>query len=688
MMTEARTGIRIAGDVGGTFTDLVMVRERTGESYMAKIRSTPPDLADGFVAGVQRLLALSGASPDEVSNILFTSTAATNAVLQHAGARIGLIVTKGFRHILEIARANIPGRLTNELTYNRPERLVPLDRVREVDERCVADGSVLRPLDEEGARRAIRDLLAQQVECIAVSLLHSYVNPAHEQRIRALIAEERPDMLVSLSSDVVPVYREYERTMTTVLNAYVMPVMERAVRGVQTRLRTAGLDPVLSVGRCDGGLMSAAAAVQTPVNTVLSGPAAGVYGAAFVARQAGYRNVISLDMGGTSTDVSLAADGKARIRGETMVSEYPVKIPVMDIVTIGAGGGSIAFVSPTGALHVGPRSAGSDPGPICYGLGGTEVTVTDANLVLGRLPPTLAGGEIAVDVGRARAAMEALARKVGLGALELAQGIVTIVNEKMLGALRVVSVQRGYDPKDFVLIPFGGAGPMHAGELYRRLGMARAVIPPAPGVLSAVGALVSDVTYVVGQTWLRPVDRLPVGEANQILEHLAARAEDQLAREGFPRDKRELIGSADLRYAGQASEISVPSPGTLTPESLVDLVARFHAEHRRLYGFDWAGEVPVELVAFKVTGVGHVDKTELLSWDSRRGKTQDALIGGRQVYFDGRFVDTPCYERGLLGPGRRVAGPAIVEQLDCTTVILSGQAATVDDHLNLVVEEV
>jgi N-methylhydantoinase A len=686
-MDQTRPGSRIAGDVGGTFTDLVMVREETGQTYMAKVRSTPPDLAAGFIAGVRRLLDLSGAAPGEVSNVLFTSTAATNAVLERSGARIGLIVTKGFRHILEIARANIPGRLTNELTYNRPERLVPLERVVEADERCAADGSVLRPLDEVAARRAIRDLLAQDVECVAVSLLHSYVNPAHERRLRDLILEERPCMLVSLSSGVVPVYREYERTMTTVLNAYVMPVMERAVRGVQARLREADLNPVLSVVRCDGGIMSAEAVLQTPVNTVLSGPAAGVYGAAFVARQAGYRNVISLDMGGTSTDVSLATDGKARIRGETMVSEYPVKIPVMDIVTIGAGGGSIAYLSATGALHVGPRSAGSNPGPICYGQGGAEVTVTDANLFLGRLPPVLAGGEIEVDVDRTRDAIEALARQVGMAPLELAQGILTIVDEKMLGALRVVSVQRGYDPKDFVLIPFGGAGPMHSGELFRRLGMARAVIPPAPGVLSAVGALVSDVTYVVGQTWLRPVDGLALGDANRILSDLAAQAEEWLEREGFPPARRELVGGADLRYAGQASEIAVPAPGQLSPKSLAALVSAFHAEHRRLYGFDWQGEVPVELVALKVTGVGRVEKSELLAWDAGGSTARDALIGGRPVYFAGRFVDTPCYERGHLGRGSRIDGPAIVEQLDCTTVILPGQAATVDDHLNLVVEE-
>lgn len=686
-MSNGRPDIRIAGDVGGTFTDLVMVRGRASQVFMTKVRSTPADPSLGFAAGVEKLLAMAGYAPADVGNVLFASTAAINAVLERSGARMGLLVTKGFRHILEIARANIPGRLTSELTYVRPERLILLERVHEVDERCTANGEVLRALDESSAREAIRTLLGQGVESIAVCLLHSYANPRHEQRVRELIAEEDPRLLVSISSDVVPEYREYERTVTTVLNAYVMPVMDRTLRGVQVRLRDAGLNPALGVVRCDGGIMSAEAAIQTPVNTILSGPAGGVYGAAYVAQLAGYDNVISLDMGGTSTDVSLTAGGKARITSDTMISEYPVKIPVMDIETIGAGGGSVAYVSSTGALHVGPKSAGADPGPVCYDQGGTEITVTDANLLLGRIPPYLVGGEIALNLDKARSAMEALAKKLTMDPMELAQGILTIVNEKMLGAIRIVSVQRGYDPSDFVLIPFGGAGPVHSGELCRLLGLSKALIPPAPGVLSAVGALVSDITGVFGTTWIQRADQIAFDDANQILDDLADKANAWLTDEGIPAEERELVVRADLRYAGQATELSVPTTQPLNQQTVDTAIAAFHDEHKRVYGFDWRGLVPVELVALKVTGVGRVNRPDASLVMGSAATTEDGPITYRQVYFDGGFERTPCYQRGHLAVSRQVVGPAIIEQLDCTTVILPGQTAVVDRSLNLVVEE-
>jgi len=664
-----------------------MVSDRTGDTHIAKVRTTPADPAEGLVAGVRQLLARVGVDPGDVSRLLFASTVATNAVLQRSGARIGLVVTKGFRHILEIGRANIPGRLTNELTYRRPEPLVPLERIREADERCLADGSVLRALDEAAAREAIRALLSEDVECIAVALLHSYANPAHERRIRDLAAALSPRTPVTLSSDVLPEYREYERTMTTVLNAYVMPVMERAVRGIERRLRDSGLAPALAVVRSDGGLMSVDAVVRHPVNTVLSGPAAGVGGAAFVARLAGYPNAISLDMGGTSTDVSLAAGGTARIRAEAAVGEYPVKVPIADVVTIGAGGGSIAYLSSTGALHVGPRSAGAEPGPVCYDRGGTDVTVTDANLVLGRLPASLVGGAVTLNAARAGEAVEALARRVGMDPVACAYGVLRIANEKMLGALRVVSVQRGYDPRDFALIPFGGAGPMHSGDLCRLLGVRTAVVPATPGVLSAMGALVSDIACVFGRTRIEPVDRLGFDAVNDALAALGAEAQAWLASERIPPEDRTLAFSADLRYVGQAYEVGVPGPDRVTPAGLPALLDAFHAEHRRLYGFDWRGQVPVEMVALKVTGRGRVAPPQPAGAAAGSGEARAAQTGVRAVYFDGRFVDTPCYQRGGLAPGARVEGPAIVEQLDCTTVILPGQVARVDAYLNLVVEE-
>ena len=677
---------RIAADVGGTFTDLVMIRA-TGELHVAKTRTTPADPPAGLAAGVSGLLRTAHAAPCEVSQLLFASTVATNAVLQRAGARIGLIVSRGFRHMLEIGRANIPGRLTNEVDYRRPEPLVPLERVCEADERCLADGSVLRPLDEDAARAAIRRLVARGVECLAVSLIHAYANPAHEARIRSIAAEMAPHLPVTLSSDVLPEYREYDRTMTTVLNAYVMPVMERTVRGIAGRLRDRGIEPVLAVVRSDGGLMSADAVIRRPVNTVLSGPAAGVAGAAFVARLSGYGNAVSLDMGGTSTDVSLAAGGVPRIRAEASIGEYPVKIPIADVVTIGAGGGSIAYVSSTGALHVGPRSAGAEPGPVCYDQGGADVTVTDAHLFLGRLSPSLAGGAIRLNPLRARDAIGALATRLDVTPVQLAHGILTIANEKMLGALRVVSVQRGYDPRDFVLIPFGGAGPMHSGELCRLLGVRTAVIPPFPGVLSAFGALASDATCVFRRTRIQGIDRLSLDEVNRAQRQLAEEAAVWLEAEDIAAERRELRYTVDLRYVGQAHEVTVAAPAGFTAAQVPAVASAFHAEHRRLYGFDWAGQVPVEMVAVTVTGRGLAPQLPIANVQAAGGSAAHAQVGARAVFFNGRFVETPCFARARLGPGARFAGPAIVEQLDCTTVVLPGQSARVDDYGNLVVEE-
>lgn len=687
-MTASKFDVRIAGDVGGTFTDLVMLREGSNQVFVAKTKSTPQDLSNGFITGIERLLEISGATHADVANIIFTSTAATNAVLELSGARIGLLVTKGFRHILEIARANIPGRLTNELTYDRPERLVPLERVREVDERILADGSVRLPLDEESARHTIRDLLQQDVESIAISLIHSYVNADHERRLREIIVEQAPNIPVSLSSEVVPVYREYERTLTTALNAYVAPVIERAVRRLGARLGDAGISAKLEVVRCDGGLMGPEAAIHSPVHTVLSGPAAGVYGAAYTARLAGYENIVSLDMGGTSTDVSLASGGRAPIRADAMIGEYPVKIPIMDIVTIGAGGGSIASISSTGALRVGPRSAGATPGPVCYGLGGTEITVTDANLILGRLSPNLAGGEVVVDEDRCHRAMEALGKRIGMDRFDLAEGILKIVNEKMLGALRVVSIQRGFDPRDFVLIPFGGAGPMHAADLSRSLGVRQVVVPPTPGVLSAVGALVSDVTCVFSKSCLQRVDLTGVEDLNAMFAGLAGQAQDWLDAEKIPASKRELLCTADFRYVGQASEVTVGCPSVFTAPQLASTVDAFHQEHERLYGFNWRDEVPVEIVAVRTTGIGVIHKASGLDWGFDGGGALDeARTDRRSVFFDGEWIDTPCYQRNLLGPDAQFDGPAIVQQQDCTTVINPGQTVTVDRFLNLVVKE-
>jgi N-methylhydantoinase A len=572
------------------------------------------------------------------------------------------------------------------MRWQKPERLVPLELVREVPERLAVDGSVVRELDQPAARALIAELLEQDVESLAISLLHSYVNPAHEERLARLVREAVTDLPVSLSSEVLPEYREYERTMTTVLNAYVMPVVARYLKRIEDGLARRGYRTDVQIMRSDAGLMSLEAARERPVNTVLSGPAGGVKGATYVAAAAGYPNVVSIDMGGTSTDVCLSTSGEPRLSTDTWVSDYAVKVPIIDITTIGAGGGSLAFVSSAGALRVGPRSAGADPGPACYGRGGDRPTVTDANLVLGRLPAQLAGGEITLDVERAREAIrEHVARPLGLSIEEAANGIIRIVNENMLGALRVVSVQRGIDPRDLVLVPFGGAGPVHGAELARLCGIDTMLVPAVPGVLSALGFLLADVKNVFTLTRVGQVDDLDLNAYNADLARLVRQAGEWLEREGVGPEDREVQVALDLRYRGQAYELPVITPALLDAAVASSAVERFHAEHRRRYGYDQPF-ARVEVVTLRVTAIGNRPKLAFAPQPEEGPDAAAAVISTGEVYFDGKFHPTKHYDRSRLRPGNHVTGPAIIVQPDCTTVLAPGQKLQVDALGNLIVQ--
>lgn len=685
MATSVPDTYRLSIDIGGTFTDVVLLNESTQEFRTAKVPTTPHNRAEGFFNGAEKILGESGANPEAVTGVFHGSTVATNAVLEGKGSKMGLLTTLGFEDMLEIGRAYIPGIFTNYFTYEKPERLVPLEQVRAVPERIGVDGEVVMPLDEDAARAAIAELIDAGVEAIAISLIHSYVDPTHEERLEAMVREMAPDIFVSRSSAVLPEYREYERTMTTVLNAYVMPTVDRYLTHIQDGLDRRGLPPTFNIVRSDAGVMSLEAALERPVNTVLSGPAGGVRGASAIASIAGYPNVVSMDMGGTSTDVCLSTLGEPGLSTDAWVSHYPIKVPIVDITTIGAGGGSLADISTAGAFRVGPESAGSDPGPACYGRGGERPTVTDANLVLGRLPIDLAGGEVQLDVEAARQAIDRyVAQPAGLSVEDAALGVVRIVDEAMLGALRVVSVQRGLDPRDLALVPFGGAGPVHGGNLARLAGIDLMLVPTMPGVLSALGFLLADVKQVFTLTRVGVVGHIDIDAYNGDISRLIAEASAWLDREGISEGQRSIEIAVDLRYQGQAYEISIPVQLPLDAASWVNAAEEFHLEHKQRYGFDQRF-TDVEVVTLRVTGIGLLPKPELAAQELGDEDASGARVDERPVVFGEGAVPTSVYDRARLQPGNVFAGPALVLQADCTTVVHPDQQVEVDRYGNLLV---
>jgi len=667
-------------DVGGTFTDVTLVHEPSGRMWITKTPTTPHDPAEGFVAGVDRALRLAGVEAGALRHVLHGTTTATNAILEGKGAATGLLTTAGFRYVLEIGRHDIPRR-ANMFAWVKPARPVPPELIFEIGGRITVDGEELEPLDEDAVRAATRRLREAGVDSIAVCFIHGYANAAHERRARALIHEAHPDCAVSLSSEVLPVFREFERSMGTVLNAYVQPIVGRYVARLGERLRARGIRAPLSVMKSNGGVVGADVVRTQAIHTALSGPAAGVIGARRVGEAAGFRDLISVDVGGTSADICLIRGGDAEITVEGRVGAWPLHVPMIDIHTIGAGGGSLARVTEDGTLTVGPESAGAQPGPVCYGAGGEEPTVTDAHLVLGRIPPHLLGGEIALDVERARAAIrERIAGPLGLTLEAAAQGVLDIVNNNMVGAIRLVSVERGYDPRDFALVPFGGAGPLHGADLAALLAMRTVVVPRHPGVLSTFGLLGTEVRNDYARTLLQKPPDYDLAAIDAVYAELEAQATAWLAAEGVAPAARRLTRLADLRYRHQGFEITVP--WTERTAAVEPLIQRFHERHRQLYTYALV-DAPVEIVTLRVTAAGRVRRLTLPPLGRRRAAR--ARPARRRVYFAGAgWRDCACVDRETLGAGALVRGPAIVEQLDSTTVVAPGQRATVDRIGNLV----
>jgi N-methylhydantoinase A len=686
---------RLGVDVGGTFTDVLLVDQDSGATWRAKTASTPADQAVGVLTGIGRACADAGIELSEVAQVLHGTTVATNAILEGKGATVGLVTTRGFRQVLQIARSFVPGGLAGWIIWPKPEPLADLENTVEVQERIASDGSVVRPLDEDDVRRQLEELAGRGIQALAVSLVNSFADPAHEKRIAAIAAEVLPGVPVSLSSDVLPELREYERTLTTVANGYVQPQVARYVQHLSDGLRENGVSGELAILRSDGGLQSAQAAVEAPVTMLLSGPAGGVTGAVWVAEQCGHRDLITFDMGGTSTDVALVQDLTPRIGRETKVGDLTVRASSVDIRTVGAGGGSIAHVPElTRALRVGPQSAGADPGPAAYGKGGTEPTVTDANVVLGYLPSALAGGEITLDAEASWAAVGKIAEAMGLASPEAAAaGIVDIVNENMLGGLRLVSVQQGFDPRDFALVAFGGAGPLHANALGRLTGAWPVIVPPSPGVLAAFGDATTSRRDESARTVLRRFGQLTGAELASILRELADEAGERLAAQGLPRADQTVGFQVDVRYHGQGFEIPVDvDPAWLDDAdgdgsgALARLGAGFDAEHDRLFSF--LLQVDHELVNARATVTGPRPDVAPVHLEPGDGDPKAALVAEHAIHVGGEQVDAAVYDRGRLRGGDVVRGPAIVTEMDSTTLVLPGHAATVHASGSLLINPV
>ena len=675
--------VRLGIDIGGTFTDLVLLDEDTGQSLVVKVPSRPDDPAGALLSAATRAIDQAEIQPDQVSLLNHGTTIVTNAVLEGKLARTALISTAGFRDVLEIGRHL---RLDMyDLNQDKPVAIVSRELRFEVEERMAPDGSVLVPLDERSMQLAVESVKNSDVQAVAVSLLHSYANADHEIAMKAVLEDALPGISVSVSSDICREIREFERTSTVTINAAAMPVVSQYLEELARRITDLLPEAQVLLMQSNGGSISVGAARQTPGHLIYSGPAAGVLACQYVGRMTERDNLLGFDMGGTSTDISLIYRGEPLMTTEADVGGYPVKLPVLDINTIGAGGGSIAWIDSGGALRVGPQSAGADPGPVAYGKGGTEPTVTDANLVLGRFSPDrFLGGELALDP---EASLEAIRKNIaeplGLSPIAAAAGILRVANANMARALKVSSAERGYDPREFALIAFGGGGPVHAAALAHEVGFPTVLIPEVPGAFSAYGLLIADIRHDFVRSYVSRADSADLQTLADCYSEMQSLAEEAMAQDTIDLEDQEFIRTADVRYVGQAYEVNVPLPiGDVSVELVDGLVENFHAEHQRQFAHS-SLEDPVEIVNLRLVAIGRVQAPELKKRSAEEKPA--AAAGHRRVYFEAfeDFVDCPIYERAGLTPGTNIDGPVIVEQLDCTTVVHPGQRLTVDEWGNL-----
>jgi N-methylhydantoinase A len=674
---------RIGVDTGGTFTDVVAVDETTGRRHVRKTSSTPDDPSRAFTQGIRELLEEVGVDAGEVSFISHGTTVATNAILESRYARLGLIVTRGYRGMLEVGRQTVPGDFGDITWWLKPPRVVPLELVREAPGRLDYQGRELVPLDENAVRAIAAEFRAMGIDAIAVSFLHSYRNPAHERRARELILEAHPGCFVSVSSDVIREYREYERTLSTCLNTGLMPLVTSYLNNLQTRLASEDIDARLYVMKSSGGIIHASEMAPQPIAAVLSGPAAGIVTACYYGKAAGHPNLITIDIGGTSTDICLIDQATPNMLTEGRIDIYNIKAPMIDMHTVGAGGGSIAWLAAGRSLRVGPQSAGAQPGPVCYGRGGQLPALTDAHIVLGRVSPYLLGGAIALDVEAARRAIDThIARPLGIGVEDAAMGILDLATNNIAQGINVVSVKRGRDPRDYALMAFGGAGGLNACLVAESLGIRTIVSPPSPGVTSAEGLLSTNVRSDRVITDVQREDALDLPRVAREFAAIHAQVLEDLAREGFVGTDTAVTGFADMRYVGQAYEVRVPvtiRDGTLDDAAIREAIRTFHRTHDDRFGYEYEGRQPVEIVNIGATGFGLFpplvtarEERADCSWPRARRSVR------RGVFRRGGEVELPVYERSLAPVGQPVDGPCVIEQYDATLVVEPGWRAELD----------
>lgn len=679
---------RLGVDVGGTFTDFLLLNEETGETFTAKVPSTPEDSSIGVLNGIARICDESGVTPGDIQRVMHGTTVATNAVLTGRGARVGLVTTAGFEDTLQVARSFCPGGLGGWVSYVKSPLLAPLELTIGASERIGADGEIVEALDEDALRRDLTTLSQTgEVEALTICLINAYINPEHERRVAEIAAEIFVDTPISVSADVVPEMQEYERTETTVVNSYVRPEVSSYVGNLQAALADRlGEDAQLSILRSDGGLASARGAANSPVNLLMSGPAGGVSGAIYFCERAGFSNILTFDMGGTSTDVALIQNARARVRRETIVGDVRVRAPSVDVRTVGAGGGSIAFVPElTKALRVGPESAGAVPGPACYMKGGEQPTVCDANVVLGYLPSDVQlGGKMEINRDASVTAVQSVADAIGIDLMEAAEGIIKIVNESMFGALRLVSVEQGYDPRDFALVGFGGAGPLHANALGMLTGAWPVIVPPGPGVLCAYGDATTQVQDEAARTYLTLAENLTNDQLISDLHELRERAAESLLADGIPTEQQEVTFQADLRYAGQAFQITVDfTEEELRAAGVALLTDAFDAEHEQLFTFKLGDGHEILMIRAVVKAASQ--KVASSQTQATSATLEDCKIQDSKFFFEGAWHEAPIFDRDKLHSDLQVKGPAIVLEMDSTTVVLPGFSADIDALGNLLI---
>ncbi|MEJ2139208.1 MAG: hydantoinase/oxoprolinase family protein [Gammaproteobacteria bacterium] len=682
---------RLGVDVGGTFTDLLLISEETGKTFTAKVPSTPEDSSIGVLNGVARICEESGINPTKIGRVMHGTTVATNAVLQGKGAKVGLVTTKGYEQTLQVARSFCPGGLGGWVTFNKKPLLAPLELTIGADERMDSDGKVVRKLDEKALRKDLEKLKKTgEVEALTICFVNAYINGANERKAAKIARKVFGNTPISISSEVVPEMQEYERTETTVVNSYVRPEVSKYVNNLQAALKERmGDDVLLSILRSDGGLASGRASADSPVNLLMSGPAGGVAGAIYFCSRAGFDDILTFDMGGTSTDVALIQDSKARVRRETFVGDVKVRAPSVDVRTVGAGGGSIAFVPElTKALRVGPESAGAVPGPAAYMKGGDKATVCDANVVLGYLPSDVQlGGAMEISKPAAEQAVQQVADALGIGLLEAAEGIIRVVNESMFGALRLVSVEQGYDPRDFALVCFGGAGPLHANAMGVLTDAWPVIIPPGPGVLCAYGDATTKVQDEATRTYLTMAEDTSTKQLLADLHELRDRAAESLIADGIPKKEHEVVYQADIRYAGQAFSLTLDFTEAELKKKGVELITdQFDAEHDQLFSFKLGDGHEILMIRAVVRARGASIASGKIG--QAKATIKDCVIHDSKFYYRGKWHKAPIYDRNKMAPGLVVPGPSIVSEMDSTTVILPGHAALVDKVGNLLINPV